>query len=154
MAASLTARILWSVPGVQRERRVTITKQIRKDKIMRHRKGNLARATIAGASSTAKRRVTYHLALAERIRSDSEKKDRIEACLCKACHYFSQLGGAAITNRECAGCGKDQTFGSTATDALCLDCANTHSLCKRCGGDREMRVKRNTWPDMSETSSN
>jgi hypothetical protein len=120
---------------------------------MRQRKGNLARAAIVGASSRAKQRVDSHLALAERLQSDSEKKDRLDACLCKSCYYFTQLGGAAITNRECAGCWKDQVFGSTATDALCLDCASNHSLCKRCGGDLHMRSRRENWPDIVESMS-
>lgn len=120
---------------------------------MRQRKGNLARSTITAASSRAKQRVDSTLKLAEQLRTDPEKAARQEASLCKACYYFTQMGGAAMTNRECAGCGKDQMYGSTATDTLCLDCANTHSLCKRCGGDQEMRTRRNTWPDMKETES-
>ena len=120
---------------------------------MRQRKSDLSRAIIAGASARSKQRVDHTLKLAESIRSDSESQSRLEACLCKACHYFSQIGGAAVTNRECAGCGKDETYGSTATDALCLGCATAHSLCKRCGGDLRMRANRKTWPDQKKSSN-
>lgn len=121
---------------------------------MRQRRGNLARATIVAASSQSKQRVDATLKLAKNLRADSDRQARLEACLCKACHYFSRLGGAAMTNRECAGCGKDELYSSTSTDTLCLDCAVKHSLCKRCGGDLMMRTRRNTWPDINETLSN
>lgn len=120
---------------------------------MRQRRASLARSTIVAASSRSRHRVESTLRLADLLRNDPAKPDRLEACLCKACYYFTQMGGAAMTNRECAGCGKDEIYNSTATDALCLDCAKAHSLCKRCGGDREMRTRRDTWPDMSETPS-
>lgn len=83
---------------------------------------------------------------ADRIKDDTEKQDRKKAQQCKACYYFTGLGGAAVTNRECAGCGEDQTYGSTNTDALCLPCAAEHKLCKHCGGDLEMRPGRRNWP--------
>jgi len=44
-------------------------------------------------------------------------------------------------------CGKDQLYGNTRTDALCLECAQETMLCKHCGGDRELRTERRDWPD-------
>jgi len=111
------------------------------------------RATLTAATAQSKRRVEDTLARAERIKNDTDKAERLEAQLCKACFYFTGIGGAAMTARECAGCGEDQLYGSTNTDALCMSCASEHSLCKHCGGDLEMREGRRNWPstDRSHT---
>lgn len=109
---------------------------------MRQRRGRLDKASIASNSAQAKRRVENHLKLAEKLAHDGERKLRLEVQLCKACHYFSKIGGAAITHRECAGCGQDQTYGSTATDVLCQSCASKYELCKQCGGDIDMQSRR------------
>lgn len=113
---------------------------------MRQRPMNFTKSALVSATSKSKQRVEDALARAERIKNDSDMGDRMKAQLCKACFYFTGIGGSAMTNRECAGCGTDQMYGSTNTDALCMDCAMTHSLCKHCGGDFEMRVGRRIWP--------
>lgn len=110
---------------------------------------SFTKSALVSATSRSKERVEDTLALAERIKSDLDMDERKKAQLCKACFYFTALGGSRITSRECAGCGKDQVYGSTNTDALCMDCARKHSLCKHCGGDLEMRVKRRNWPTVS-----
>jgi len=150
-AASLKAQISWFAPGVVVRQSAWSTKV--GGVPMRQRRASLNRATITAASVQAKRRVNHHLELAEKISSDSEKQSRLAACLCPSCHYFSSIGGAAITNRECAGCGTDEIYGSTATDALCMTCAMEHSLCKRCGGDLRMRSQRKDWPETGNPSS-
>lgn len=95
----------------------------------------------------SKQYVEAVLKQATQILEDSSKKERIAKSLCKACFYRGgRVGGAAITERPCMSCGETQVYGSTATDALCLDCAKEHSLCKNCGGDREMRERRKDWP--------
>ncbi|MCA9340278.1 MAG: hypothetical protein KDA17_05170 [Candidatus Saccharibacteria bacterium] len=80
--------------------------------------------------------VRNHLQVAEKLLHDTEAKDRLAACQCKACFYVMnpRIGGAAITEQPCAMCGDVQTYGSTATDVLCLPCAKSNELCKRCGG--------------------
>jgi hypothetical protein len=84
---------------------------------------------------------------ATRLQDDPEREKRISACLCRVCYYVSgRIGGAAMTTQPCAGCGEDQHYSSTATDNLCVSCAREHNLCKRCGGDREMRTLRRKWP--------
>jgi hypothetical protein len=86
---------------------------------------------------------------AERAQADRDREKRLAEGLCRYCFYVrGTLAGAACTSQPCADCGTVQHFGSTATDALCPDCANKHSLCKRCGGDREMRTLRRKWPTM------
>lgn len=70
-------------------------------------------------------------------------RDRV----CKACWYFrSQLAGQAFTQWQCGVCAVADTHSSTAVPRVCGDCAETHKLCTRCGGDVFMRVRRSTWP--------
>lgn len=84
---------------------------------------------------------------AARLEADPEREKRVSLGLCRWCHYAgSRIGGAALTTQPCSSCGEDQHYGSTATDALCLPCAKSHGLCKRCGGDRETRTLRRKWP--------
>ena len=79
---------------------------------------------------------------------------RIAANKCKACYYVrGGMAGAACTSQPCSGCGVVQHFGSTATDILCDGCASEHSLCKRCGGDRETRTLRRKWPTFDYTNT-
>lgn len=98
------------------------------------------------ATESAKTYVRDLIAKADEIKTDARKKERVKACECAACFYRSGIGGAAMTNRPCMSCGKNQLYGSTYTDVLCLDCAEMHRLCKHCGGDLEMRVRRKEWP--------
>ncbi len=98
------------------------------------------------ATERAKSRIKSIIERYEHVIKDPKKAERIVACECVSCFYSDGIGGAAITNRPCMSCGVNQLYGSTYTDVLCLDCANTHSLCKHCGGDLEMRVRRKEWP--------
>ncbi len=93
----------------------------------------------------AKQRVQAWVDLANRATMDTLKTDRLERHECVACFYSSKIGGAAMTYRPCMSCGTDELYGSTATDVLCLQCAVAHRLCKHCGGDLEMKVRRNAW---------
>lgn len=87
------------------------------------------------------------LKTAENIRLDPNKAERIAKSQCKSCFYvLGRIGGAAMTQQPCACCGENQTYGSTNTDNLCLECAKKHQLCKHCGGDINLRAKRRNWP--------
>lgn len=68
--------------------------------------------------------------------ADKDKKIRInEEYLCRYCNYIHtiRIGGSAITTVICAYCDEHMTFSSTATDILCVSCADKFKLCKRCG---------------------
>ena len=87
---------------------------------------------------------------ATRLQADPKRAERIAAGLCRWCFYAAgRIGGAAMTTQPCSSCGTDQTYASTSTDVLCLPCAKEHDLCKRCGGDQEMRTLRRKWPKFS-----
>jgi len=83
---------------------------------------------------------------AKRITEDTDKQNRLKEQNCKCCYYGSRIGGQAITTQPCMCCDTPVMYGSTATDALCMPCAKENDLCKRCGGDIEMRTRRKKWP--------
>lgn len=90
--------------------------------------------------------VRDQLERAKRLTEDTFKKERLAEQNCKCCFYGSRIGGAAMTTQPCMCCHKPVMYGSTATDALCMDCARENELCKRCGGDIELRTRRKDWP--------
>lgn len=102
--------------------------------MMKYPAAELNDRSIELATASARRRVEGTLKLAEKLTSDPDKAKRSEDSLCKACYYFTGIGGAAMTLRPCADCGEEQMYGSTDTDMLCLSCAKKRSLCKHCGG--------------------
>ncbi len=81
---------------------------------------------------------------AQNAEKDSERKKRLESNLCKYCYYLrgSIIAGAAITTTTCMICSKEMTFGSTATDKICSECAKNHKLCKRCISDIDYKERR------------
>jgi len=80
---------------------------------------------------------------AESIKTDDDKKNRLEKSECKMCFYRKgRIGGCAMTEQPCGICGIPVMYGSTCTDVLCLNCAKEHELCKHCGADRELRANR------------
>lgn len=104
------------------------------------------------ATERSKSRVQDLLDRANSVQTDSKQQERRFAVLCKGCFYFPSIGGAAITKRPCMCCGADVIYGSTATDVLCQNCAKETDLCKRCGGDAELRVRRKVWPTTKATN--
>ena len=113
---------------------------------MRQRKRIVDRVSMERASVTAKGYIENIFNQAERLKADPEKKERIEKCLCKFCYYSaSGWGGAAMTNRPCGICESDELYSSTNTDTLCKECSSAHDLCKHCGADINLRVRRKTY---------
>lgn len=99
------------------------------------------------ATSRSSQSVTDVLRDASNIINDPRRDERLEAHECKACFYVSgRCGGSAITHRQCGLCDTVMSFANTCTDAVCPDCARKHSLCRHCGGDIEMKVRRRKWP--------
>lgn len=113
---------------------------------MNRRPPVMSKSLMIGNTERAASRIADLMRLAEAIETDADMVARYAAHECKACHYFSRIGGAAITHQPCMSCGKDQTYGSTNTDVLCLPCAQAGDLCKHCGGDISLRTRRRNWP--------
>lgn len=105
---------------------------------MKYKAAEFSDRSIAMATASARRRIESTLKLAEKLTNDPDSDHRHEHSLCKACHYFTQIGGAAMTEKPCAACGADQMYGSTNTDNLCVPCAKTNNLCKHCGGHMDL----------------
>jgi hypothetical protein len=116
---------------------------------MIRRPPRIDRSYMTHKSSMAAARVADAMKLARDLEADAEKQRRLKALECKACFYFSRIGGAAITEQPCAACAKPQVYANTNTDILCRECASEHKLCKHCGGDIDMRERRRLWPDFN-----
>ena len=84
--------------------------------------------------------------------NDTNSAERRKVSICKVCFYLrpGRIGGAAMTTQPCAICEKDQTYGNTCTDPLCLPCAQREKLCKHCGGDVLSRGRRVFVPTESQ----
>jgi hypothetical protein len=104
------------------------------------------RMLLLTATGRANRRCADAIELARKLLDDTDRKARLAAQRCKSCFYFRSMGSASCTSQPCACCAKPEGYGSTNTDVLCLACAKEHSLCKKCGGDLEMRELRRKWP--------
>ena len=105
---------------------------------------------MSNATHQAKSQSESLIERATRLQADAKRTERLEAGLCRWCFYAAgRIGGAAMTTQPCAACKEDQLYSSTCTDVLCLPCAKEHDLCKRCGGDREMRTLRRKWPQLT-----
>lgn len=113
---------------------------------MEQRPIEMNKGNMIGATERAQRRVKDWLDHAAEVQADARKAERLAALECKACFYASRLGGAAMTYRPCMSCASRELYGSTNTDVLCAPCATAGDLCKHCGGDREMRARRKSWP--------
>lgn len=94
--------------------------------------------------------VNHYLKMAEKLTNDPDRERRMERYTCVSCFYIPRMGGAAVTFQPCACCGQKQGYGSTNTDALCLECAKKHKLCKHCMGDIDLRERRRKWPSGPE----
>ena len=119
---------------------------------MKYPAKNMPVAFMQYTTYSAKQYVEDTLKRADEVKNDVRRAERVKAGKCPSCFYLrhGRIGCAAMTTQPCMCCGKDQVYGSTATDVLCLECAKEHDLCKQCGGDREMRVKRRNWPKSAE----
>lgn len=108
------------------------------------------RYTMIMANQRAQGMIKSAVKYANLLTQDPDREKRVEVSLCKPCFYSVGMGGAAITTQPCACCEKPQVYSSTNTDALCLECAQEHSLCKHCMGDLFNRAGRSKWPVIVE----
>lgn len=107
----------------------------------------MTRCNMIRATHDADNIVSAWMERAKAVSSDDRFDDRMKRHECKACFYGSKVGFAAVTKRPCMCCGKDQSYGSSYADALCMECAVEHGLCKHCGGDLAIRTRRRNWPE-------
>lgn len=108
----------------------------------------LTESDIRMQTSMCLARVTNALELAQKLTDDPERLHRLKAQECKACWYFNQFGGQAITTRPCAACTEVITWGNTNCPVLCVPCAKAIKLCRHCGSDIGLNPKRRKWPSL------
>lgn len=111
---------------------------------MKRQAAKIDQDTVTWETDRAKHIAEETVAKALRFLADPDKKKRLAEGLCATCCYLLsvRIGGAAMTCKPCGICGEEMTFGSTATDDLCKPCALKHELCRQCGGDVRLRVRR------------
>lgn len=110
---------------------------------MKMTKLQVDRVSIMRANTHAKRLIEGTLKNAEDLKTDPDKKVRLEKNECKSCFYLNgRMGGSVMTERPCGICDEPMSFGSTCTDVTCTSCAHKNMLCKHCGGDIDSKNRR------------
>lgn len=103
----------------------------------------MSEVRIIRATEDAKERANHYNDMVNKFNTDIYRKERLYLHICKSCYYLTfHIGGAMTTNRKCDICSEVQTYRSTYTDVLCKACAIKYKLCKHCGGDIEMKIRR------------
>lgn len=111
---------------------------------MEQRARKINRSTYESQTFMQRNFVDSTVTLAMQLLVDQDKKARRNESLCLVCFYRKgRIGGAACTTVPCGICGKVLHFGNTCVDILCQDCAGSCGLCKHCGGDVNLVVRRN-----------
>lgn len=105
------------------------------------KKANISAYSIESKTSQNKERARI---LIQRVDAFNESKRGVNG-ECKACSYLfpDRIGGSAMTETVCGICENPMLFGSTNTDVLCRKCADANQLCKHCGGDVDLKIRRN-----------
>lgn len=98
---------------------------------------------VNAATHRAKDQIKQFQVQLERWILDPDRDARRAAGACVVCYYGrGRVGGAAMTTANCRVCNVKMQFGSTAVDGLCQSCARRLNLCKQCGSDRELLLRR------------
>ena len=84
--------------------------------------------------------------VAPELEADARKEERLAEQQCKYCFYRLAIAETTRTARPCACYGRQQRYNTADADALCIECATRHSLCRRCGGDIALDAVRHDWP--------
>ena len=91
----------------------------------------------------AKNYIESLLSRAESLQRDSSKEDRLKKGECKSCYYIlSKIGGAAITKSNCKICDREIINSSTCVNTLCTNCSKENGLCRHCGADMLLKLRR------------
>lgn len=111
---------------------------------MEARRRKVDASSIYSATSNAARYIEIYREKVAIFDADEKKVERLEKQQCKVCFYMAgRLGGAAMTKARCGLCDNVKMFSSTCVDILCIECAKKNNLCVHCGGDIDMKHRRN-----------
>jgi hypothetical protein len=109
------------------------------------RKPIIDTCSVMRATDQAKTTIESTLRDALNMLNDPRKDERLEKPECVFCFYYGdgrRIGGARCTTQECGLCDKSVHSGSTNVDVLCQSCAKANELCRHCGADLKLRVRR------------
>lgn len=110
---------------------------------MKPRKQKIDIPRIVNHTHFVKVRMENTISLAEKFKTDPDKKERHKKQECPVCFYInSRMGGAMMTTVVCATCDEVMRFSNTSTDILCLKCAKRTGLCRHCGADVDVKERR------------
>ena len=94
--------------------------------------------SIERANGAAKARIEYVAARYE-SHQDKHRGHRLAAILCVWCWGDSrQIAG---DRHQCGICS-----GACGADILCAKCADVNGLCRRCGADIDLKIRRKKYP--------
>lgn len=108
-------------------------------------KPKIDRASIERTTNEVASYVRALIERAEAIKDDAERHHRWDVSECVYCYgpYGADRQGSTCTVRmECGLCDKIVAFATSNFDLLCVECARKNGLCKHCGGDVDLKVRR------------
>lgn len=88
----------------------------------------------------------YYYNLGINLSEDLEKYQRHQEQSCQVCYYKTTVSGQAMTPYNCIMCKVKLMHRNTNVDRLCMDCAKKNRLCKHCGADINLNLRRKKWP--------
>jgi len=98
---------------------------------------------ISNSTHSVRKRMDKTIELANKFVIDPDRNIRLKECECPVCYYIdSRIGGAMMTDIQCALCDEIMHFSSTSVDILCHSCASKNNLCKHCGSDVNVKKRR------------
>ena len=83
-----------------------------------------------------------HVKHCSKIVNDEDKDKRLEKQECVICFHSGHVGGASVTETNCAVCDERMIFSNTCVDVLCIKCAQKYKVCKHCGADINLENRR------------
>lgn len=110
---------------------------------MRMRRQIVDQCSVERATDNAKSYIQVTMEQALNATNDPRKSERLAKQECVYCFYMrSGIGGAVLSDRQCGLCDKLVHSCNTAVDTICQECAKAHELCKNCGADIKLRIRR------------
>lgn len=82
--------------------------------------------------------------LVKEVTEDPDRLVRIATDKCRMCHYSNRntLAGSALTRFYCKICALPVWHHNTSVDCLCRGCSGHFELCRTCGADINLNLKR------------
>lgn len=81
--------------------------------------------------------------LADKLASDPDRPARMQKGCCTWCYYRpGPMVCNAVTKKPCDICDTPMQFGNSNVDAVCENCSKEHGICRQCGGDLNLKIRR------------